>query len=108
MRKYVDRPAEFLVDSGLLFEINRTILHPMGLAIAVTLDESDAGTESAEEAPIKIWDCRDDPEGIYFEDTTFDEGQTKFYKTNKEALTRYTTRRRCLGYVVQGSPKSEG
>jgi len=96
--KYVQNPAELLVDSGLLFEINRVILHPHGLALAVTLPDA----EAAEDAHIKIWDCRDDPEGIIFEDAAFDEGLTKFTKMVEEASDRLAIREKLLGYVVQG------
>ena len=37
--KKIKESAEFLVDSGLLFEINRKILHPLGLAIEVVVED---------------------------------------------------------------------
>jgi hypothetical protein len=45
---------------GYLQEINRLFLHPLGLAMYVTLDENKKATEWG------IWDARDDPEGFYF------------------------------------------
>lgn len=45
---------------GLLQEINRQFLHPMGLALSVVLEED--GSESFGE----LWDYRSDPEGLIF------------------------------------------
>jgi len=36
-----DGSAEFLYASGLLFEINRRVLHPLGMALAVECDNDD-------------------------------------------------------------------
>ena len=65
-----------LFDSGLIFEINRKVLHPLGLAIAIRGEENTDGkmewTFSNE-----VWDYRDDPEGINFEVDLFDKGMEK-------------------------------
>lgn len=45
---------------GYLQELNRQFLHPLGLALAVTIDD-----EGSEILGV-IWDCREDPEGITF------------------------------------------
>ncbi len=58
-RKYMP-VAEFRA-LGLLQEVNRRFLHPMGLALEVMLD-----LETKEEVISGIWDFRDDPEGIVF------------------------------------------
>lgn len=34
--------AQLLLDSGLLGEINRVVLHPRGLALAIQVDEGDS------------------------------------------------------------------
>jgi hypothetical protein len=47
---------------GLVQEINRRLLHPMGLALEVVVEAD--GTERLG----GIWDYRDDPEGIAFGD----------------------------------------
>lgn len=46
---------------GLLQEINRLFLHPMGLALATIND-------SGKERLSGVWDYRDDPEGLRFEE----------------------------------------
>ena len=100
--RYVHNPDQFLVASGLLFEINRRILHPLGLALAVELNGEDEKKEQVETSTvIRIWDNRDDPEGIYFENDCFGEGEIKFAKTLSAAKPRFETRREKLGYVVQ-------
>ena len=48
-------------EGGFLQEVNRLILHRLGIALEVTLDE-----DSGEETLGRIWDYRDDPEGILF------------------------------------------
>ena len=53
-RKYLD--ARTLVDGGYLQEANRQFFHPLGLALAL------------EDGALRVWDCRDDPEGICFAD----------------------------------------
>lgn len=87
--------AKFLDESGLLFTINRDILHPLGLAMSVTEDEQ--GSYMG-----KMW-VVDAPEGIIFSQETFDEGVRKY---NQFLLSigvdkKLRTRREKLGYVVQ-------
>ena len=46
---------------GYLQEVNRLLLHRLGLALEVMVD-----TESGEERFGEVWDSREDPEGIVF------------------------------------------
>jgi hypothetical protein len=46
------------VDLGFLQEVNRLVLHPAGLALEVTV--ADDATS------MRVWDYRDDPEGVVF------------------------------------------
>jgi hypothetical protein len=62
--KYMDI-KEFR-DLGLLQEINRLFLHPMGLALEVRI-----GADGVERLG-GIWDYRDDPEGILFPESVID------------------------------------
>jgi len=48
-------------DEGYLQEVNRQFLHPLGLALEVQRDE-----ESGEVSFGRVWDYRDDPEGIQY------------------------------------------
>ena len=46
---------------GYLQEANRLFFHPLGLALEVIVDEEDGSVKLG-----GIWDSRDDPEGIVF------------------------------------------
>jgi len=45
---------------GLLQEVNRKFLHPMGLALEVVIEKN------GKERFGRVWDYRDDPEGMAF------------------------------------------
>jgi len=93
-------PLEELLDMGLIFEINRQILHPLGMAIAVELDPDDPEFESKFAG---VWDSRDDPEGFLFGDDLMEEGLKKFQDyMEQEGFTKLEKRKQLLGYVVQG------
>ncbi len=95
------KDAKFLLDSGLLFEINRRVLHPLGLALVVIYDEeTDTATLSQE-----LWEV-DDPEGIIFDDDLLvpAEARLKAYM-DKEGDAKHLQRKKTLGYVVQEGKK---
>lgn len=54
--------AQFLQENGLLGEINRLVLHPRGLALAVLVDDNDKAVGFS-----GLLDYRDDPSGIWFD-----------------------------------------
>jgi len=57
-QKYL--PIKDFREQGFLQELNRQFLHPLGLALEVTLN--DDGTEHIS----GVWDHRDDPEGMWY------------------------------------------
>jgi hypothetical protein len=79
---------------GLLHEINRLILHPLGLAMSVNIDPA---TNVESFGP--IWNCLDDPEGIAYGENYIDAAKAASVATLIEARGR--TRIPALGYVVQ-------
>lgn len=79
---------------GLLHEVNRQFLHPLGLALEVTLKED------GEEFFSAVWDSRDDPEGISFFE--LDEGLMKKVQSMVDA--RHPERVKRLGYWIQSKP----
>lgn len=96
LRKIEDT-AQFLLDTGLLFEINRKVLHPFGLALEIVVSD-----DTGEAKVGKLWDYRDDPEGMLFAPETFEAGLDKwfaFLKDNKDSLKE---RLEILGYMFQG------
>lgn len=90
-----DRPrlpiAEFR-QLGFVQEINRRLLHPAGLALEVAVEGEEAWL-------VGVWDCRDDPEGIYFGPGVVDPELA--YRLDHDLAARREPRERALGYVVQ-------
>ncbi len=87
---------------GVLQEINRLLLHPRGLALQIDVQED------GETAVCKIWDSREDPEGIHYEEVDLVTGASQFQQIldNKSE-----DRMAALGYIVQptrGSPPEMG
>ena len=88
-------PLSFLVEKGLLFEINRSILHPLGLALAFVYDG--VGGES-----MQILDERDDPEGFIFLEETLNHGYAKLESFMEEyGYSKLASRKAELGFIVQ-------
>lgn len=94
----VDRPARFLVDNGILFELNRQVLHPLGLELHLDLDDD------GELASIELLDNRPSPEPIYFSPEAFEEGRQKYERYLAEAGRRNMQKRRQLGVLIQTGP----
>jgi hypothetical protein len=90
--------ADFLHTSGLLFEMNRVVLHPLGLALAIW--ENDDGAIAGFAG---LADNSDDPEGMIFSEETL--------RSGLERLRRYgvaevrAERERLVGFVIQPLPK---
>lgn len=55
-------PIREFREAGFLQELNRQFLHPLGLALEVTVDD-----ETGEERLGGIWDYRDDPHGMIYD-----------------------------------------
>ena len=73
MKTVTIKPAEaaqLLLDSGLLGEINRVILHPRGLALSVTVDLVADAEKCVGFAG--LLDYRDDPSGLVFSEELVD------------------------------------
>jgi len=99
--KQIKDPIGFLRSSGLLFEINRKVLHPYGLAMAVypTDDgETEVGT-------ISLMDSREDKEGYLFNESTYISGVTKLSEFLEGfGNEKLAERQDELGYVFQETP----
>ena len=101
--KLISDAPKFLVESGLLFEINRNILHPLGLALALHVDAT------GKLSKIEIWDIREDPEGFVFDADSLKVGEAKLAKFMDVQGNEIVTRRKDkLGFVYQfGAPKGD-
>lgn len=86
---------------GYLQELNRTFLHPLGLALEVKVDE-----ETGDEIFGEVWDSRDDPEGIVFGMKDSDEERIQRFKihakyVDTEREKRVKVRKEGLGFVIE-------
>ncbi len=90
--KYVE--AKKLLETGLLFETNRTVLHPHGFALAV---DDEAGTI------VLMKKAEQDKEGLYYALEDFEKYANKFeaYRRGHELTTFQDQRFARLGFVVQ-------
>lgn len=82
---------------GYLHEVNRLVLHPVGVALSVNVD--------SEHNPVSfgiIWDYRNDAEGIYYGDDLL--SLEKATRVLEAVIARRTGRIKKLGYVIQPFP----
>lgn len=86
--------AKEFSELGLLHEVNRQILHPLGLALEIVEDD-----ETGKVSFGQVWDYREDPEGISFENLD----GWKIERVARMANERRDARIKALGYWVQGS-----
>lgn len=84
---------------GLLQEVNRQFLHPMGLALEVVRD-----TDTGEEWFGQVWDFRDDKEGMKFMEDEIELEKVERAKRMFEA--KRPAREASLGEHIQ-QPKEE-
>lgn len=95
--KYIT-PREFL-EGGYLQEVNRQFLHPLGLALSISIDEDDP-TDEGEFGG--VWDYRDDPEGMMFggpDNYGLDHGKAQAVELERKA--HEPARRKLFGQTVQ-------
>jgi hypothetical protein len=81
-------------EKGYLQEVNRRFLHPLGLALETVIEED--GTERLG----GVWDYRDDPEGIIFQEVS----QEKADFVYREELKREHSRLESFGFKIQPAP----
>jgi len=93
-------------EQGFLQELNRQFLHPMGMALDISID--DDGNETLE----GIWDYRDDPEGLIFDIANSDEDRIKRFQDNEEKVAKHidkmiASRIESLGFGVEMIPQKK-
>lgn len=92
---------KMLADTGLLFEINRAVLHPMGLELRVSGDAAELHQS-------------ENPGGAVFSDRAFAEGEARLMDYMiQEGCSKLAARKAYLQFVEQvdpdqGPPSSEG
>jgi hypothetical protein len=92
---------ERLRATGLLFEINRRVLHPLGLALAVEIDD-----ETKRVTDVALLES-DDEEGLIYSNADLLENVAKLYPLLPAYNNRMGRRQRALGYIIQPLPESE-
>jgi hypothetical protein len=82
-------PLGEFIEGGFLHEVNRLLLHPLGVALAI-----DAST-----GQVRVWDERDDPEGTLFGEDLLSADKAEHIAD--QMFTRRAARKEKLGYVIQ-------
>ncbi len=80
-------------EMGLVSELNRAFLHPLGLALEVVIE--DDGTEKLG----GIWDYRNDPEGMLYSKEGFPTEKVK--KAQEFIKQKHEQRMKNLGFIYQ-------
>lgn len=94
--EYIKNSARMLIDTGLLFEINRTILNKFGLVLVVDQD-----LKNKKQLAIVGLYSTDSPEGFTIEEDAFELGKEKFEKFVKKNQDKLDAREAGLGFLVQ-------
>jgi hypothetical protein len=81
-------------EMGLLAELNRAFLHPLGLALEIIVDD-----KTGEEKLGGIWDYRDDPEGILYSQKQFPKEKIK--QAQEFIKQKHEQRLKTLGFIYQ-------
>jgi hypothetical protein len=86
---------------GYLQEINRRFLHPLGLALEITIDDN-----TDKEYLSGIWDYRDDPDGLIFDLANSSDDRKESFKDKRDFINnefdiRLKTRITNLGFDIE-------
>lgn len=89
---------DYLIDSGLLFKINQTVMHLFGIGMGAT-------TDSAGRKVLAFVDKRSEPEEMVFNESAFGGGEAK-YQRYREAFggQQISRRQDKLGCGCQNYP----
>lgn len=88
--------VNFLIENGLLFEINRSILHPFGLMLSVEQD-SDRNFILGD-----LIDCREQKEEVIFDKESLEQGKNELKKFMDEyGMKKLKKRHDLLGWIIQ-------
>lgn len=93
-------------EKGYLQELNRRFLHPLGLALALKVDSIDCYSLD------RIWDFRDDPEGMFYNLADSDQERIDRFEKNAEFIQsefekRMEVRFEKLGFETEPIPTNE-
>ena len=90
--------VKFMVDNGLIFEINRRVLHPLGLAMIADIDRN-----NRKQLSIAALEETDDEEGFLYDGESFNVGRDKYQKflDKKGGQERLDARKAKYGFIEQ-------
>ncbi len=96
-RKYVSA-ADFLFESGLFFEINRRLLHPLGLSLELKTINGELRINKL------MLDLRDSPAGVIYSEAELKEHEKRIIDfMDAFGMEKMQERQNLLGYIVQKS-----
>lgn len=99
MPKKISGVYKFLMENGLLFEINRKILHPLGLTLEIVARTT---VNDRTRLDLILWDYRKDPEGVLFSQDAFSLGRGKYQKyLDETGMEILISREEKLGFLIQ-------
>ncbi len=88
---------KFLVDNGLIFEINRTVLHPLGLSLI-----ADVSYEDRRKLVVFLVEALDDdPEGFLYSEESLESNMKKIEMFRAKSKMKTSKRQEALGFLVQ-------
>lgn len=91
--------GKFLIESGLLFEINRRVLHPLGLAL-VAMQDDDGEFKISD----TLFDGRHIPGGLEYDGTTLVMSEDRLFEfMDRYGVGKMQERQRAKGYIIQKS-----
>lgn len=93
----MENPEQFLRSSGLLFHINRALLHPLGLSLSLDVEESPA---SGTKCSFQLHET-DDPIGFVFSEEEMKNSLSKYEVFISERKQRVMKRAKTLGFIMQ-------
>jgi hypothetical protein len=101
-RRLMQAPGKFLIDTGLIFELNRQVLNPFGLALTVGVEDEGATNVMGQ---FHIIDAREDQEGVVYDPESFIVAMQKLNMFLEQGgSAKLQERVEELGYVVQEFP----
>lgn len=83
-------------DFGFVQEVNREFFHPLGLALAVVVDD-----ETGERQSLVVFDWRDDKEGAIFADLSSEDNVVKEERVARLRSEISVARIKRFGWIVQ-------
>jgi hypothetical protein len=93
---------KYMVDNGLIFEINRRILHPLGLSLIVDVDRN-----NKQKLTISNLISTEDKEGFLYDEEGYNIGAEKYARfiAKKDISNKLKTRKDILGFIEQSESK---